>query len=35
MNKTLNELAKSMRIHSRLLKALWANAVNIASLLDQ
>ena len=33
MNKTINECAKSMRLHSRLSKAFWANAVNTAVYL--
>ena len=28
MNRTINERARSMRLHSRLPKAFWADAVN-------
>ena len=33
MNKTLNECARSMRLHARLLKFFWADAVNTAAYL--
>ena len=33
MNITLNEHARSMRIHSGLPKTLWADAVSIAAYL--
>ena len=33
MNRTLNERARSMRIHSGLPKAFWADAVNTAAYL--
>ena len=33
MNRTLNERARSMRIHTRLPKTFWVDAVNIAAYL--
>jgi len=33
MNRTLNERARSMRIHAGLLKTIWADAVNTAAYL--
>ena len=33
MNRTLNERARSMRIHSRLPKTFWADAVNTTNYL--
>ena len=33
MNRTINERARSMRLHSGLLKAFWADAVNTAVYL--
>ena len=33
MNRTLNERARSMRLHLGLLKTLWANAVSTAAYL--
>ena len=33
MNKTLNEHAKSMRLHIRLLKMFWAKIINTTTSL--
>ena len=33
MNKTLNERARSMRLHARLPKTFWADAVSTAAYL--
>ena len=33
MNMTLNERARNIRIHVRLLKTFWANAVNTTTYL--
>ena len=33
MNKTLNECARSMRLHAGLPKTFWADAVSIAAYL--
>ena len=33
MNRTLNERARSMRLHVRLPKTFWADAINIATYL--
>ena len=33
MNKTLNERARSMRLHARLSKTFWTNAVSTATYL--
>ena len=33
MNRTLNECARSMRLHARLLKSFWADAVSTTAYL--